>query len=72
MMKLLNLWFASTTMTGTVDIISGGKADVELVARDGHYHEDNLPIWMFPCKVEEGTKFSIKITNDLMLIQCED
>ena len=72
MIKLINLWLFATTMTGTVDQIDGGKADVELLAKDGHTHEDRFALWMFPCNVVEGTKFSIKITAESTLIQCEE
>ena len=72
MIKLLILWFATTSMTGTVDQINDGKADVELLARDGHAHEEQLPIWMFPCKVEEGTRFVIITTKDSTILQCEE
>ena len=48
-------------MSGTVDQIDDRKAIVELVAKDGHAHEESLPIWLFPCKIQEGTKFSIII-----------
>ena len=59
-------------MSGTVDQIDGHKAIVELVAKDGHAHEESFPAWMFPCRIEEGTKFSIKIKNDIVSIQCEN
>ena len=71
MIKLLKLWFTSVMMNGTVDQINNGKADVEILAKDGHAHEDQLPIWLFPCRVEEGTRFLIKMTEDLVLIQCK-
>lgn len=71
MIKLFKIWFTSMTMNGTVDQINNGRADVEIVAKDGHTHEDRLPIWMFPCKIQEGTRFSIKVTEDLVLIQCK-
>jgi hypothetical protein len=71
MIKLLNLWLFATTMTGTVDQISGGSAVVELVAKDGHAHEESLPTWMFPCKIEEGTRFYIKIKKDSVTIKCD-
>tara|TARA_B100001250_G_scaffold45025_1_gene35386 strand:- start:2294 stop:2521 length:228 start_codon:yes stop_codon:yes gene_type:complete len=72
MIKLFKLWFTGVVMNGTVDQINDGKADVEILARDGHSHEDRLPIWLFPCRVEEGTRFSIKMAEDLVLIQCKE
>ena len=69
MMKFFNIYFA-ITMNGTVDQIYENRAIVELVAKDGHAHEESLPIWMFPCKIEEGTKFSIKTKQNTITIQC--
>ncbi len=70
MMKFFSVFFG-ITMNGTVDRIYEQRAIVELVARDGHAHEESFPAWVFPCRIQEGTKFYIKIKNDLVSIQCE-
>ena len=69
-MKFFSLCFA-VTMNGTVDQIYNSRAIVELVAKDGHAHEESLPVWMFPCKIEEGTKFRIKIKEDSITLECD-
>jgi len=69
-MKFFSLYFA-VTMNGTVDQIYGNKVTVELVAKDGHAHEESLPMWLFPCKIEEGTKFRIKTKENSITIQCD-
>tara|TARA_E500000331_G_C17208724_1_gene692618 strand:+ start:667 stop:864 length:198 start_codon:yes stop_codon:yes gene_type:complete len=61
----------SSTMTGTVDQIEGTKVIVELMAKDGHTHEDIIPIWIFPCTIEEGSKFSIKSNKKNTIIRCQ-
>ena len=70
MMKFFSLYFA-VTMNGTVDRLYDNRAVVELVTKDGHAHEESLPTWMFPCKIEEGTRFSIKIKEDSVTIKCD-
>ena len=70
MMKFFSLYFA-VTMNGTVDRLYDNRAVVELVAKDGHAHEESLPTWMFPCKIEEGTRFYIKIKEDSVTIKCD-
>jgi len=69
MLKLFSIYFA-IIMSGTVDQIDGQMAIIELVAKDGHSHEVNLPLWMFPCRIEEGTKIWIKIKEDATIIYC--
>jgi hypothetical protein len=68
-MKFFSLYFAAI-MNGTVDQIYDNRAIVELVAKDGHFHEESLPIWIFPCKIKEGTVFYIKIKEDSITILC--
>jgi hypothetical protein len=70
MMKFFSLCFA-VTMNGTVDRLYDNRAVIELVAKDGHAHEESLPTWMFPCKIEEGTRFYIKIKEDSVTIKCD-
>ena len=70
MFKFLTIAFA-TTMKGTVDQIDSVRVISELVAKDGHIHETELPIWLFPCKVEEGTVFLIKTFEDSVTITCK-
>ncbi len=69
-MNFLMWLFAASTMTGTVDQVEGREAAVEIVARDGHAHEEILPTWIFPCRVEEWTKFWIQIKEDSVAIKC--
>jgi hypothetical protein len=71
MIKFLSLLF-STTMHGIVDQVDGHIAIVELVAKDGHTHEINLPLWMFPCSIQEGTGFSIDMKIDSTTIYCDN
>ena len=61
----------ATTMKGTVDQIDKDRVIAELVAKDEHVHEAELPIWIFPCKVEEGTVFWIKTFEDSVTITCK-
>tara|TARA_A100001388_G_C28696255_1_gene463847 strand:+ start:389 stop:613 length:225 start_codon:yes stop_codon:yes gene_type:complete len=63
--------FFATTMRGTVDQIDSSKVIAELVAKDGHIHEAELPIWLFPCRVEEGTVFLVDTFNDRVIITCK-
>tara|TARA_A100001388_G_C28454117_1_gene350058 strand:- start:141 stop:365 length:225 start_codon:yes stop_codon:yes gene_type:complete len=68
--KILTIAFA-TTIKGTVDQVDTNQVITELVAKDGHIHEAELPIWIFPCKVEEGTIFWIKTFEDSVTITCK-
>ncbi len=70
MFKILTIAFA-TSIKGTVDQVDTNQAITELVAKDGHTHEVALPIWIFPCKVEEGTIFWIKTFKDNVIITCK-
>jgi len=70
MFKFLTIVFAAT-MEGTVDQIDSDRVITELVAKDGHVHEAELPIWLFPCKVEEGTIFWIKTFKNNVTITCK-
>ena len=70
MFKFLTIAFA-TTMKGTVDQVDKDRVIAELVAKDEHVHEAELPIWIFPCKVEEGTIFWIKTFEDSVTITCK-
>lgn len=58
-------------MFGTVDQVNNGFAQVELVAKDGHAHEESIPVWMFPCVVEEGKGFFIETSEKTTIIRCE-
>ncbi len=69
MNKILLAVFA-TTMKGTVDQIDTNRAIVEMLAKDGHTHEVEFPIWVFPCKVEEGTIIWIDMLQDRVTIRC--
>tara|TARA_B100000700_G_C14614091_1_gene655020 strand:+ start:410 stop:625 length:216 start_codon:yes stop_codon:yes gene_type:complete len=71
MIKIISL-ICATIMTGTVDQINGRAVSVELEAKDGHTHQDTLPVWMFPCKVEEGTQFTVAIKEDSLTIICKE
>jgi len=64
--------FFITTMQGTVDQINLGKATVEISARDGHLHIAELPLWLFPCEVEEGLQFYIHTGSDSTTIRCKE
>ena len=57
-------------MAGVVDQLDGEIVAVELQAKDGHYHQAKLPIWVFPCAVEEGLKFSINFEPDTTIVRC--
>ena len=70
MVKIISL-ICATIMIGTVDQVKGRAVSVELVAKDGHTHEETLPSWMFPCKVEEGLRFRIVIKEKSTMIICE-
>lgn len=69
MFKFLTVAFVAT-MEGTVDQIDSNRAVVEITAKDNHIHEAEFPIWIFPCKVEEGTVFRIDIFKDKVTIRC--
>jgi len=71
MFKILSILFSSSVMTGIVDQVNGQHVFVELTAKDGHAHEMNLPKWLFPCKVSEGTKFTIRMSKSTTAIMCE-
>jgi hypothetical protein len=55
---------------GTVDQVDGNNILVELSARN-HIHDDVIPRWLFPCKVEEGTKFIVQSYKNKTIIKCE-
>ena len=59
-------------MSGTVDQINGEEAAVELIAKDGHAHTTAFPVWLFPCKVVEGTRFTISLNTKSSSIFCEN
>ena len=67
---LLALFFATSIMTGTVDQVEGRQVVVELTAKDGHMHNTVLPLWLFPCRIEEGSKFWIEMKDDSLTIFC--
>ena len=60
----------SSIMEGTVDQIEGNKAVVELTAKDGHIHQEIFPTWVFPCRIEEGSRFSVKSNEKNTIITC--
>ena len=64
--------FAVTIMTGTVDLIEGKHANVELTASSGETHSDTLPLWLFPCQVREGSGFWIEKEENSLTIRCGD
>lgn len=59
------------SMTGTVDQVDGNRVIVELVAKDGHTHQEDIPKWMFPCLIEEGTQFFIQTNEKNTIIRCQ-
>jgi hypothetical protein len=70
MVRFLSFFFGFT-MSGTVDQVDGYTVIAELIAKDGHSHEVNLPLWVFPCRVHEGTRFWINVKNDSTTFYCE-
>jgi len=60
----------TSTMAGTVDQIDGNKVSIELTAKDGHTHQDVIPKWMFPCAIEEGSRFFIESNKTNTVIRC--
>ena len=70
MFKFLTIAMA-TTMKGTIDQIDQNRVIVEMSAKDGHTHEAEFPIWIFPCSVKEGTVFWIDMFNDKVVIHCD-
>ena len=65
------LLFTMTTMKGTVDQIDRGKVFVEIEAKDGHVHATELPQWIFPCLVNEGTVFYMYTDKDTLVVKCD-
>jgi len=63
--------FFTATMNGSVDQVHGGKATVEITARDGHSHPAEFPVWFFPCQVREGLEFYIHTGKNSTTIKCK-
>lgn len=69
MNKILMAVFA-TTMRGTIDQVDSNHVIAEMVAKDGHIHEVEIPKWIFPCNTEEGTVFWIDTYKRSVVIRC--
>jgi|APSaa5957512493_1039668.scaffolds.fasta_scaffold159294_3 hypothetical protein len=70
MIKILSFFFGFA-VSGTVDQIHGHTVVAELVVKDGHIHDIDLPIWLFPCRVREGTRFIVNHNIDSTVLFCE-
>ena len=71
-MRNFYIMFFAVSMKGIVDQIDAGKVYAELIAKDGHTHQTEIPQWLFPCQVKEGTEFWINTRKNSVNIKCEN
>jgi len=70
--KMFTHFFTLTIfcLLGVVDQIQGQSATVELSDSSGHIDHAELPLWVFPCAIEEGTTFYANMTDQVLEIRC--
>ena len=57
-------------LLGVVDQIYGQSIHVELTDQTGHAVITDLPLWMFPCDIEEGSIFYFTKTDGILELRC--
>ena len=67
--KHVNLALAFLLL-GVVDQIYGHSIHVELTDETGHPTITDLPLWIFPCDIEEGSIFYFTKTDDVLELRC--
>jgi hypothetical protein len=70
MNKYLQVALATTLYIGTVDLINGGVASVEVTASDNKMHQFEMPVLMFPCEIKEQDMFYFAYVNEVIEIRC--
>ena len=71
-MKYVNV-IAVFCLFGIVDQIHGNTVRVELSSSSGReMHEPimDLPLWMFPCKISEGSSFYFTKIDGALELRC--
>jgi flavoprotein len=67
--KYANLVLAFLLL-GVVDQIHGRSIHVELTDRTGQAVITDLPLWMFPCDIEEGSIFYFTKVDNVLELRC--
>ena len=57
-------------LLGVVDQLQGQSVAVELSDSSGHVDYTYLPLWIFPCAIEEGAMFYVNRTDGILEIRC--
>ena len=67
-----NLWMmlAVVLWIGTVDVIEGEIALVQITASDHQVREMEMSTLMFPCEIEEGDFFYFAYSEGVTEIRC--
>jgi len=71
-MKYVNV-IAAFCLFGIVDQIHGNTVRVELnspTGRDMQEPSMDLPLWMFPCKISEGSSFYFTKVDGVLELRC--
>ncbi len=69
-MNKLYTALAAIFWIGTVDVIEGEIAMVQVTASDGVVREIEMSTLMFPCEIEEGDFFYFAYSDGLTEIRC--
>ena len=67
--KYANLALAFLLL-GVVDQVYGRSVHVELTDQAGHATITDLPLWMFPCDIKEGSMFYFTKVDDVLELRC--
>lgn len=57
-------------LLGVVDQVYGHSIHVELTDETGQPTITDLPLWIFPCDIEEGSIFYFTKLNDVLELRC--
>ena len=68
-MKYTNLLLAFCLL-GVVDQIEGKSVSVEITGPGASVENTELPLWVFPCDVQEGDLFYVIKNDDVMEVRC--
>jgi hypothetical protein len=69
-MRYLQVALTTILWIGTIDLINGEIASVEVTASDNEVHRFEIPTPIFPCKVQEGDMFYFVYHEDVIEIRC--
>ena len=68
-MRYMNLLLA-LFLFGVVDQVDGNSVTAEIAGPDHKAENTIFPLWMFPCDVQEGDKFYVIKSTNVLEIRC--